>query len=127
LSQASSRPAADCFGERGSRGANDGTVFPDVEDSHAFGRLTIDAADRDTHCGRQPTQAHRVRFAQPRAMAMKASDEFTVRSARPIMINCIGAATNGRFGRVMVYRSRSARGQALEAVAPEARNVAAGV
>jgi hypothetical protein len=29
-------------------------------------------------CGRQPTQAHHVRFAQARAMAMKVSDEFTV-------------------------------------------------
>ena len=29
-------------------------------------------------CGRQPTQAHHVRFAQPRALAMKVSDEFTV-------------------------------------------------
>jgi hypothetical protein len=29
-------------------------------------------------CGRRPAQAHHVRFAQPRAMAMKVSDEFTV-------------------------------------------------
>jgi hypothetical protein len=29
-------------------------------------------------CGRQPTQAHHLRFAQPRAMALKVSDEFTV-------------------------------------------------
>lgn len=29
-------------------------------------------------CGRQPTQAHHVRFAQLRAMALKVSDEFTV-------------------------------------------------
>ena len=29
-------------------------------------------------CGRRPAQAHHVRFAQPRAMAMKVSDEYTV-------------------------------------------------
>lgn len=29
-------------------------------------------------CGRNPAQAHHLRFAQPRAMAMKVSDEFTV-------------------------------------------------
>jgi DNA recombination protein Rad52 len=29
-------------------------------------------------CGRRPTQAHHLRFAQPRAMARKVSDEFTV-------------------------------------------------
>jgi hypothetical protein len=29
-------------------------------------------------CGRQPCDAHHVRFAQPRAMAKKVSDEFTV-------------------------------------------------
>jgi DNA recombination protein Rad52 len=29
-------------------------------------------------CGRRPAQAHHVRFAQPRAMALKVSDEYTV-------------------------------------------------
>ena len=29
-------------------------------------------------CGRRPAQAHHVRFAQPSAMAMKVSDEYTV-------------------------------------------------
>ena len=29
-------------------------------------------------CGRTPAQAHHLRFAQPRAMSMKVSDEFTV-------------------------------------------------
>jgi len=29
-------------------------------------------------CGRQPAQAHHIRFAQPRAMGMKVSDEFAV-------------------------------------------------
>ena len=29
-------------------------------------------------CGRRPAQAHHLRFAQPRAMSLKVSDEFTV-------------------------------------------------
>jgi hypothetical protein len=29
-------------------------------------------------CGRQPSDAHHLRFAQPRAMGMKVGDEFTV-------------------------------------------------
>lgn len=29
-------------------------------------------------CGRQPCDPHHVRFAQPRALGMKVSDEFTV-------------------------------------------------
>ena len=29
-------------------------------------------------CGRMPTQAHHIKFAQPRAMSLKVSDEFTV-------------------------------------------------
>ena len=29
-------------------------------------------------CGRRPAQAHHLRFAQPRAMALKVSDEFTL-------------------------------------------------
>jgi hypothetical protein len=29
-------------------------------------------------CGRQPADAHHLRFAQPRALGMKVSDEFTI-------------------------------------------------
>jgi hypothetical protein len=29
-------------------------------------------------CGRRPAQAHHLKFAQPRAMSMKVSDEYTV-------------------------------------------------
>jgi len=29
-------------------------------------------------CGRHPADAHHLRFAQPRALARKVSDEFTV-------------------------------------------------
>ncbi len=33
-------------------------------------------------CGRQPSDAHHLRFAQPRALGMKVSDEFTVSLCR---------------------------------------------
>jgi hypothetical protein len=29
-------------------------------------------------CGRSPTHAHHIRFAQPKGLALKVSDEFTV-------------------------------------------------
>jgi hypothetical protein len=40
-------------------------------------------AQRATHryclvCGRQPSDPHHLRFAQPRALGLKVSDEFTV-------------------------------------------------
>jgi hypothetical protein len=31
-----------------------------------------------TVCGRQPCEAHHIRYAQPRALSRKVSDEFTV-------------------------------------------------
>jgi len=40
--------------------------------------LTFVASLPCTVCGRRPSHAHHLRFAQPRAMAMKVSDEFTV-------------------------------------------------
>lgn len=40
--------------------------------------LVFVASQPCTICGRQPSHAHHLRFAQPRAMAMKVSDEFTV-------------------------------------------------
>lgn len=40
--------------------------------------LAFVASQPCTICGRQPSHAHHLRFAQPRAMAMKVSDEFTL-------------------------------------------------
>jgi hypothetical protein len=37
---------------------------------------TVQSVDR--LCGRRPSHAHHVRFAQARALGMKVSDEFTV-------------------------------------------------
>jgi hypothetical protein len=43
-------------------------------------------------CGRNPADAHHLRFTQPRAMGRKVSDEFTVRLCR------IHHRENHRFG-----------------------------
>lgn len=40
--------------------------------------LAFVASQPCTICGRQPSHAHHLRFAQPRAMAMKVSDEYTL-------------------------------------------------
>lgn len=40
--------------------------------------LAFVAAQPCLICGRRPAQAHHLRFAQPRALALKVSDEFTV-------------------------------------------------
>lgn len=57
-------------------------------------------------CGRRPADAHHLRFAQPRAMGLKVSDEFTV----PL---CAGhhdavhqRATSGRGGHAMELSNR---------------------
>ena len=40
--------------------------------------LRFVSAQACTVCGRQPCEPHHIRFAQPRAMSRKVSDEFTV-------------------------------------------------
>ena len=42
------------------------------------GHLRLIIAQPCTVCGRQPCEAHHLRFAQPRALGRKVSDEFTV-------------------------------------------------
>lgn len=42
------------------------------------GHLVFVAGQPCLVCGRKPTHAHHIRFAQPTAMSMKVSDEFTV-------------------------------------------------
>ncbi len=46
--------------------------------------LRFVAASPCLACGRQPSQAHHLRFAQPRALGRKVSDEFTV----PLCVTC---------------------------------------
>jgi hypothetical protein len=41
-------------------------------------RLTFVASQPCVVCGRRLAQAHHIRFAQPRALGLKVSDEFTV-------------------------------------------------
>ena len=42
------------------------------------GHLEFVASQPCLVCGRKPAQAHHLKFAQPRAMALKVSDEFTL-------------------------------------------------
>jgi hypothetical protein len=44
-------------------------------DKHHLRFITVQPC---TVCGRQPCEAHHLRFAQPRALGLKVSDEFTV-------------------------------------------------
>ena len=44
-------------------------------------------------CGREPSDTHHLRFAQPRALGRKVSDEFTVPVADLITANFTGMAT----------------------------------
>src|SRR5262249_37866170 len=44
-------------------------------------------------CGRQPSDPHHLRFAQPRALGRKVSDEFIVPLCGLTTVKCIGAVT----------------------------------
>jgi len=48
-------------------------------------------------CGRQPSDPHHLRFAQPRAIGLKVSDEFTVHCAAATIGSCIRLGMK-RFG-----------------------------
>jgi hypothetical protein len=50
-------------------------------------------------CGRQPSDAHHLRFAQSRALGRKVSDEFTAPCAADIIARSIGTATKERGGK----------------------------
>ena len=50
-------------------------------------------------CGRCPAQAHHLRFAQPRALGMKVSDEFTVPLCNTHHDQLHRTAMSARFGR----------------------------
>jgi hypothetical protein len=63
-------------------------------------------------CGRQPCDPHHLRFAQPRAIGLKASDEFTVPLCRGHS-SCIKRATRRPGGKIfesMHWRSPEAFG-----------------
>jgi len=57
-------------------------------------------------CGRRPAHAHHLRFAQPRAMGLKVSDEFTVPLCAGHMTLSIKRETSGRGGHVMESSNR---------------------
>ena len=61
-------------------------------------------------CGRTPADPHHLRFAQPRALGRKASDEYTIPVAAVNIANCIAMATRRRGWRESTsipFRSRS--------------------
>jgi DNA recombination protein Rad52 len=62
-------------------GAADGTVIALIDRPRRLrdrDHLRMVAAEACLICGRRPCQAHHLRFAQPRAMSLKVSDEWAV-------------------------------------------------
>lgn len=62
-------------------GAADGTVIALIDRPRRLrdrDHLRMVAAEACLVCGRRPCQAHHLRFAQPRAMSLKVSDEWAV-------------------------------------------------
>lgn len=53
-------------------------AFPKEQRIRDKAHLTFVANEPCLVCGRRPAQAHHIRFAQPRALGLKVSDEFTV-------------------------------------------------
>ena len=49
-------------------------------------------------CGRTPSEAHHIRFAQPRALGRKVSDEYTVPVCRLHHVNCTAMVMSSRGG-----------------------------
>jgi len=75
LSEASPTPATQ------EPGAADGTVIALIDRPRRLrdrDHLRMVAAEACLVCGRRPCQAHHLRFAQPRAMSLKVSDEWVV-------------------------------------------------
>ena len=73
---------------RNSEGASDASdsrteapgqlAFPKEQRIRDKAHLAFVANEPCLVCGRRPAQAHHIRFAQPRALGLKVSDEFTV-------------------------------------------------
>ena len=73
---------------RNSEGASDSShprteapgqlAFPKEQRVRDKAHLAFVAKEPCLVCGRRPAQAHHIRFAQPRALGLKVSDEFTV-------------------------------------------------
>jgi hypothetical protein len=53
-------------------------AFPKEQRVRDKAHLAFVATEPCLVCGRRPAQAHHIRFAQPRALGLKVSDEFTV-------------------------------------------------
>ena len=66
-------------------------------------------------CGRQPSDPHHLRYAQPTAIGLKVSDEFTVPPAAVIIGSCIRQVMRRRGG----PRARSLRCQSPRIYGPK--------
>ena len=64
--------------ERSQAGAPPALAIPKDKRIRDKAHLAFVASQPCLVCGRRPAQAHHLRFAQPRAMGLKVSDEFTV-------------------------------------------------
>jgi DNA recombination protein Rad52 len=66
-------------------------------------------------CGRQPSDPHHLRFAQPRGIGLKVSDEFTVPLCRGHhrQLRQAGKSSGGKTCRSMRWRSRRIFGNKL--------------
>ena len=64
-------------------------------------------------CGRQPTHAQHLTFAQPRGLSTKVSDDSPFLSAQPITTSFIDSAQsrNGRCAAQIRYRSQRSFGR----------------
>jgi hypothetical protein len=67
--------------------------------------LKFVASQRCLICGRQPSDPHHLRFAQPRAIGLKVSDEFTV----PLCAGTIGSFIKSGMKRLGGKTVRSMR------------------
>jgi hypothetical protein len=69
---------ADLMEVRGARIAIGAGTVPKPRRSRDKDHIRFIARQPCTVCGRKPCEAHHIRFAQPRALGRKVSDEFTV-------------------------------------------------
>ena len=87
--------------QNGSRPKVDKSVLaiPELKRVRSKEHLRFVATQPCLICGRTPAHAHHIRYAQPRGVALKVSDEFTVPYAPSITAKIIQPVTRGDGGR----------------------------
>ena len=78
-------------------------VFPKEKRIRDKAHLAFVASQPCLVCGRRPAQAHHIRFAQPSALGLKVSDEFTVPLCNGHHIPCITPAMSAPGGRATAF------------------------